>query len=634
MFAPKVSKSLNWIRRIVFVLMTCAMFHMASEISLGQLTSGQRRELNDLRREVTKVASTIRRKDYEDAKKALTSAEEALNKIMTDAGVDASDRSVALIQKAIDVQKQTLARATGNNNGGAMGGVSFAKDVAPILAGKCMGCHDQTASGGLRLDTFAGLRRGGRSGPLVVPGAPQRSPLAMKLISPPPQRMPKNGPALPADEIKTIADWITQGAKYDDDDQNRSVSELAESAKNGGMKKPEITVAKPDGTETVSFTKDIAPMLVTFCHGCHSGNNPASGLSVETFEKLLIGGDSGEVLIPGELEDSRLFRLTGGLENPRMPQGQARITRKNYEDLKAWISEGIKYDGKDPKTPILELVPSASDIRLMELRQMSEADFEKMRRERGESHWRRTLSSANPATVMDGDFLVMGNVDPNRLQQVLDWSKEMKSGLAEKVGLTAAPKWKGRLAIYVFKDRYDYDEFNRSIENRQAAKGLFGHAKVVNEFEDAYVAVLDTGDTSSADTPKLQWTLQKALISAAMQLRGTTPVQWLTEGTGWAKADSDLRSPEFERALTLSAARAIQDLNRPQNLFTAGTFAPDVTEHAGFLVVRFLMGSGSTEQFNRFAGVLRDGRTPDEACRAAYNTTAADLAKAVVAKLR
>ena len=65
---------------------------------------------------------------------------------------------------------------------------------------------------------------------------------------------------------------------------------------------------------------------------------------------LLYRGDSGRVVLPGNLEGSRLFRLVGGLENPRMPQGQARITRKNYEDLKKWFEEGNVYDGDDPRT--------------------------------------------------------------------------------------------------------------------------------------------------------------------------------------------------------------------------------------------------------------------------------------------
>ena len=57
----------------------------------------------------------------------------------------------------------------------AMGddGVSFNRDVRPILAEHCWKCHgpDVVArKAGLRLDTREGSRRGGELGPAVVPG--------------------------------------------------------------------------------------------------------------------------------------------------------------------------------------------------------------------------------------------------------------------------------------------------------------------------------------------------------------------------------------------------------------------------------------------------------------------------------
>jgi len=614
----------------LFALMVfCGMLLIDASDLQAQLTTEHRRTLTELRRDVSRVSSLIRQKEYDEAETALSEAEDSLKQIASEAGLEEDDRVFSSVQRTIEGQRRNLARATGEAMPGNAG-VSFSKDVAPILSEKCVGCHDDGAAGGLRLDTFAGMRRGGRSGVLLVPGSANRSLLALKLIANPPARMPKNGNPLPQEEIETIAAWIAQGAKFDGTDQNMTMSELA--ASSDGKKMPEIKVAKPDGTETVSFTKDIAPMLVTFCHGCHSGANPNSGFSVETFEKILIGGDSGEVLIPGNLEDSRLFRLTGGLENPRMPQGQARITRKNYEDLKAWISEGIKFDGNDPKQPLLEMVPSASDERRMQLANMTPQEFEKHRRDQGDSHWRRTLSSANPASVTNDNLLVMGNVDPQRLQTVLDWAEQMRSGLKSKLALAKEPEWKGRLAIYVFKDRYDYEEFNRSIENRQATDLMFGHARVTSGYDMAYVAVLDTGDVASATTPSLKWTLSKGMISAALQRDSTTRVDWLTEGAGWALADSELRNAEFERALFNSASRAIKGVNRPRDVFQPGTFSPDVTEHVGLVTVRLLMSRGTPNQLKQFSEALLLGRSIEEACRI-YNTTPEDLGRAVAASL-
>src|SRR6185369_6497595 len=63
---------------------------------------------------------------------------------------------------------------------------------------------------------------------------------------------------------------------------------------------------EPAGKETVSFTKDIAPFMVNLCLNCHSGKNPRSGFSLETYELLMKGGKSGRVVLAGNTKDSRL----------------------------------------------------------------------------------------------------------------------------------------------------------------------------------------------------------------------------------------------------------------------------------------------------------------------------------------
>src|SRR5690348_7360897 len=60
----------------------------------------------------------------------------------------------------------------------------FEKNVRPVLVQHCYSCHSQEAKkqrGGLRLDTQAGLLKGGDSGPVVVPGTPSAS-LLLKAV--------------------------------------------------------------------------------------------------------------------------------------------------------------------------------------------------------------------------------------------------------------------------------------------------------------------------------------------------------------------------------------------------------------------------------------------------------------------
>lgn len=617
--------------RTLNVLIVVLFVFLSAQPLNAQLTSGHRRELATVRKNVVKASSLIRRKKIDEAKEVIDQAEEKLASIMKDAGVDKKDRAVAGVQKVISIQKRLYERAVNPGAGKKNQGVSFSKQVAPILAANCLGCHNETARGGLRLDTFAAMRKGGMNGPLLVQGNAQRSLIMARLIAPAAQRMPKGKESLGQNDLQTIAQWISQGAIYDQQDQNLLVTDLA---KDDGRKNPEIKIAKPDGTETVSFEKDIAPIFVSFCYRCHSGDEPESGFSVETFEKILIGGDSGAVLIPGKLKESRLFRLTGGLENPRMPQGQARITRKNYNDLMAWIKEGIKYDVDDPKMPLREMVPSDEEALAMSLQEMSEEDFRKHRQEKAESHWRRTLSSAKTITVTTENFLLMGNVEETRLLETAKWADAVLVNLQNQFATKELPVWRGRLAIYVFKDRYDYDEFNRTIENRQSAKTLFGHGTVTENFNEAYIALLDTGDHNMPFKPSLRWTLAKSMTSAFLKTNAKARPAWLMEGAGWAIADKELRDDGYEKTMKASAIDGLKELKRLQDLFVNGTFAPNTTEHVGFVATRFLLNQGTPEQFRRFIKLIIDGRDVNDACRTVYNATAANLAQGVLDALR
>src|SRR5215218_11337217 len=56
----------------------------------------------------------------------------------------------------------------------------FEQKIRPVLVKECYSCHSAEArkvKGGLRLDTRAGVLKGGDSGPAVVPGKPDESPM-------------------------------------------------------------------------------------------------------------------------------------------------------------------------------------------------------------------------------------------------------------------------------------------------------------------------------------------------------------------------------------------------------------------------------------------------------------------------
>jgi hypothetical protein len=90
----------------------------------------------------------------------------------------------------------------------------FERHIAPLLEARCVACHRGiTARAHLSLETRAQAVRGGDSGAAIVAGAPDES-LLLDMISGDAPDMPKDAPALSADEIAQIRAWIEAGAPW------------------------------------------------------------------------------------------------------------------------------------------------------------------------------------------------------------------------------------------------------------------------------------------------------------------------------------------------------------------------------------------------------------------------------------
>ncbi|MEX0717742.1 MAG: PSD1 and planctomycete cytochrome C domain-containing protein, partial [Planctomycetaceae bacterium] len=107
--------------------------------------------------------------------------------------------------------------------------VEFAREVAPILAARCGACHGpEKREAGLRLDDGAALRRGGDSGPAIVPHQADDSLLVERISADDPiDRMPPEGPPLSVAEIRLIRAWIEAGGAIPDAVQSAAASQNA-----------------------------------------------------------------------------------------------------------------------------------------------------------------------------------------------------------------------------------------------------------------------------------------------------------------------------------------------------------------------------------------------------------------------
>src|SRR6516164_2378478 len=94
----------------------------------------------------------------------------------------------------------------------------FEKKVRPVLVSQCFPCHSagKKRSGGLLLDSRAGLLKGGDTGPAIVPGDPGKSLLVTAIGYQDIPKMPKRT-KLPDEQIADLTAWVKMGAPWPDD---------------------------------------------------------------------------------------------------------------------------------------------------------------------------------------------------------------------------------------------------------------------------------------------------------------------------------------------------------------------------------------------------------------------------------
>ncbi len=103
--------------------------------------------------------------------------------------------------------------------------------------------------------------------------------------------------------------------------------------------------------DTVSFNRDIRPILSENCFVCHGpdATKQEGGLRLDIRELAIAEADSGEAaIVPGNVDESPLVvRITSGDAFERMPPPDSgkRLTEKQIGLMRQWIVEGAVYDG-------------------------------------------------------------------------------------------------------------------------------------------------------------------------------------------------------------------------------------------------------------------------------------------------
>lgn len=107
------------------------------------------------------------------------------------------------------------------------------------------------------------------------------------------------------------------------------------------------------------FEAKIRPALFDYCYRCHSAEEKIKGgLTVDTRDGLIFGGDSGPAIVPGDLEGSLLWTAITWADGEYEMPPKEKMPAHVIADFQKWILMGAP----DPRVTEKEVVETEIDV--------------------------------------------------------------------------------------------------------------------------------------------------------------------------------------------------------------------------------------------------------------------------------
>jgi hypothetical protein len=90
----------------------------------------------------------------------------------------------------------------------------------------------------------------------------------------------------------------------------------------------------------ITYQDHVLAILRDKCLGCHNQDKKSGGLRLNTFTNLMAGGSSGEVVKPGDPDNSRLYLQVTHKREPFMPPKSEMLAKESLDTIRQWIAGG------------------------------------------------------------------------------------------------------------------------------------------------------------------------------------------------------------------------------------------------------------------------------------------------------
>ena len=498
----------------------------------------------------------------------------------------------------------------GGGGGSAAGKISFTKQVTPLLVSKCGRCHIEKSSGEFNMSSYAQLMKGSKDGIVLFPGKGKTSRM-IELIEQ--QDMPRGGGTVSPDELAMLTKWIDDGAKFDGKDPTARLNGAAPAGA-PAAEQPKIAVVQATGKEDVLFSRDIGPVLLANCTGCHGDQNPRGRLGMNTFARMLAGGESGAPLTPGNAAGSLIIRkLRGTAGGDRMPMGKPPLADDVIAKFDKWIAEGAKFDGPEARQALVEVVA------IYHAKTASHEELAEDRSKLAIKNWRTVMPDMPTERAETEHFLIYGTLGIKELEEVGKLAEEQVPKIEKTLKLTSAsPFIKGRLTIYVFQKQYDYSEIGAVLEGRELPTGLRGHWRY--SVVDAYAGVVPP----KSDEYSLAALLSEQIgaVYVAAQGQGAIP-RWFSQGSGRAIASRLYPKDPLVRGWDERIGTSMSECKNADD-FQTGAINPEDADILSYSFVKTLMAN--TARYNALLGAVHSGTPFDQAFAKAFGGSPSQVA--------